>query len=97
MTIKAARDQQPDAWRPFTKPPRRTRDPLLNLDARTQALLDRSTLSRSRDPRPHSRSGAHRLKSKHTLATVKLYLFEGIRLYVLQQKLTSSATAFYTV
>jgi hypothetical protein len=41
MTIKAARDQQPDAWRPFTKPPRGTRDPQLNLDARAQAFLDR--------------------------------------------------------
>ena len=41
MTIKAARDQHPDAWRPFTKPPRGTRDPELNLDARAQAFLDR--------------------------------------------------------
>src|SRR5437016_6280407 len=60
MTIKAARDQQPDAWRPFTKPPRGTRDPVLNLDARAQAFLDRITphsLPISR-PTAASRSGA---------------------------------------
>src|SRR6266436_330971 len=56
MTDKAA---IPDAWRPFGKP-RGTRDPVLNLDARTQSLLGshRPTLSRSCRPRTHSRPGA---------------------------------------
>jgi hypothetical protein len=60
MTIKAARDQHPDAWRPFTKPPRGTRDPELNLDARAQAFLDRiAPLSADLAAQGHtSRSGA---------------------------------------
>jgi hypothetical protein len=33
-------DQLPDAWRPFAKL-RGTRDPVRNLDARTQAFLER--------------------------------------------------------
>jgi hypothetical protein len=37
MTAKA--DQQPDAWRPFAKPPPEA--PALNLEARAKAFLDR--------------------------------------------------------
>jgi hypothetical protein len=85
MTIKAAIDQQPDAWRPFTKPPRGTRDPLLNLDARAQAFLDRiAPLSADLAARGRTRALAlkklrricqaevRRLKAKHTPATIKL-------------------------
>jgi hypothetical protein len=53
MTAKA--DQQPDAWRPFAKPTPQT--PVLNLEARTKAFLDRIALSRPCRPRPHPRSG----------------------------------------
>src|SRR6266436_6789523 len=87
MTIKAAIDQQPDAWRPFTKPPRGTRDPELNLDARAQAFLDRIA-PLSADLAAHGRTRAlalkklrrscqaevRRLKAKLSPATVKLYL-----------------------
>ena len=87
MTIKAARDQQPDAWRPFTKPPRGTRDPQLNLDARAQAFLDRIA-PLSADLAAHGRARAlalkklrricqaevRLLKAHYTPATVKFYL-----------------------
>jgi hypothetical protein len=87
MTNKAERDQQPDAWRPFTNPPRGTRDPVLNLDARAQAFLDRIA-PLSADPAAHGRTRAlalkklrricqaevRRLKAKLSPATVKLYL-----------------------
>jgi hypothetical protein len=83
MTIKAA---IPDAWRPFGKP-RGTRDPVLNLDARAQAFLDRIA-PLSADLGAHGRTRAlalkklrricqaevRRLKAKLTPATVKLYL-----------------------
>jgi hypothetical protein len=59
MTNKAGRDQHPDAWRPFTKPPRGTRDPVLNLDARAQAFLDRIT-PLSADLAAHGRTRALR-------------------------------------
>ena len=81
MTDKAA---IPDAWRPFGKP-RGTRDPVLNLDARAQAFLDRIA-PLSADLAAHGRTRAlalkklrricqaevRRLKAKHTPATVKL-------------------------
>jgi hypothetical protein len=87
MNIKAARDQQPDAWRPFTKPPRGTRDPQLNLDARAQAFLDRIA-PLSADLAAHGRARAlalkklrricqaevRLLKAHYTPATVKFYL-----------------------
>jgi hypothetical protein len=88
MTNKAAKDQQPDAWRSFTKPPPRgTRDPELNLDARAQAFLDRiAPLSADLAAHGHTRALAlkklrricqaevRRLKAKLSPATVKLYL-----------------------
>jgi hypothetical protein len=61
MTNKAERDQQPDAWRPFTNPPRGTRDPVLNLDARAQAFLDRIA-PLSADLAAHGRTRALALK-----------------------------------
>ena len=86
MTDKAAMDQQPDAWRAFTKP-RGTRDPELNLDARAQAFLSRIA-PLSVDLQAHGRTRTlalkklrricqaevRRLKANYTLATVKFYL-----------------------
>src|SRR6266436_7947509 len=71
MTIKAAIDQQPDAWRPFTKPPRGTRDPELNLDARAQASLDRIA-PLSADLAAHGRTRALALKKLRRICQAEL-------------------------
>src|ERR1700757_452200 len=76
MTIKAARDQQPDAWRPFTKPPRGTRDPQLNLDARAQAFLDRIA-PLSADLAAHGRARALALKKLRRICQAEVRLLKA--------------------
>jgi hypothetical protein len=81
----AATLKQPDAWRPFAKPPPEA--PELNLEARAQAFLKRiAPLSADLAARGHTRALAlqkprricqaevRKFKADHTPATVKFYL-----------------------